>query len=765
MTTMYEREDWTQYRSLTTLCQKAGVPQDDLPALVAKELADNALDACKGGDECEVGLLADGGGFWVADFGEGFDGTDQEIADLFSIKRPMRSSKLIRLPTRGALGNGLRVVAGAVLASNGSLVVHTRGRAIRLVPQDDGRTRAEPVEPLDDMGNRIEVRLGEPLKVNGDTLCWARQAIALAAGRERYKGRSSPFWYDSEAFYELLRSAPGGITVRVFMEQFDGCTGPNAMRIAAGFKMRLANELTREDAERLLSTARHRARDVNPGRLGQVGPSVRGLPVSHAKVTGTIHYRAARGEHDAEVPFVLEAFAEVGDFADFHLSVNRTPIAAACRAFHDKDALIVSGCGLHHKFAVGRRPMRVWLNIETPFMPLLSDGKMPDMKPFLHQIAGVLQKAAKRAKKGAPKDKEAEGLTTKDIILRRLGEAVDLASDGGVFRFSIRQLYYALRPFILKAIGKEPQYDYFSRVISDREVEEGDIKGMYREPRGTLYHPHTREEIQLGTMQVEKYRRPEYTFNKVLYCEKEGIFPTLKAAGWPERHDCMLMTSKGFPSRAARDLIDLLGDSDNDLWFFCLHDADPAGTMIHQSIQEATRARPGRRVRIINLGLDPEEAIALGLQVEDVERKAHGKRQPVADYIDPEMKEWLQSHRVELNAMRPSQLIAWLDGKMAEYVGKVVPPGDVLAESLEEGVRARLTEQITQDILRQANIAERVEREYSRRQPAILASLGTLEDDVRRALDSDPERHWTAPVDQVADRLTDPDFSPLPAAA
>ena len=47
----------------------------------------------------------------------------------------MRSSKLLRLPQRGALGNGLRVVAGAVLASAGSLVVITRNKRIELRPQ------------------------------------------------------------------------------------------------------------------------------------------------------------------------------------------------------------------------------------------------------------------------------------------------------------------------------------------------------------------------------------------------------------------------------------------------------------------------------------------------------------------------------------------------------------------------------------------------------------------------------------------------------
>ena len=52
----------------------------------------------------------------------------------------MMSSKYLRLPTRGAVGNGLRVVAGAVLASGGTLTVITRDRRIELHPERDGTT-------------------------------------------------------------------------------------------------------------------------------------------------------------------------------------------------------------------------------------------------------------------------------------------------------------------------------------------------------------------------------------------------------------------------------------------------------------------------------------------------------------------------------------------------------------------------------------------------------------------------------------------------
>jgi hypothetical protein len=80
-----------------------------------KEVADNALDAST---RMTWGFVPDSEDlYFVEDNGPGLDGTPEEIASLFSIRRPMRSSKLLRLPQRGALGNGLRVVAGAALAS------------------------------------------------------------------------------------------------------------------------------------------------------------------------------------------------------------------------------------------------------------------------------------------------------------------------------------------------------------------------------------------------------------------------------------------------------------------------------------------------------------------------------------------------------------------------------------------------------------------------------------------------------------------------
>jgi hypothetical protein len=53
---MFEREDWTLFRTVEGLQQKAGVPASRLRRLVLKELGDNALDT---GAEIKFGQIAD----------------------------------------------------------------------------------------------------------------------------------------------------------------------------------------------------------------------------------------------------------------------------------------------------------------------------------------------------------------------------------------------------------------------------------------------------------------------------------------------------------------------------------------------------------------------------------------------------------------------------------------------------------------------------------------------------------------------------------
>ena len=237
-------------------------------------------------------------------------------------------------------------------------------------------------------------------------------------------------------------------------------------------------------------------------------------------------------------------------------------------------------------------------------MPITSDGKEPNLEPFLDAICDAVAKAVRKARR----PERQEGMTQKDVVLDNLDDVIAEVSGEEGYRFNARQLFYALRPIVMDETGEELKIGNFTSIITDYETEHGEIPGMYREPRGSITHPHRDETITLGTLMVEEYERPAWTFNKLLYIEKEGAQEALKQNRWLERHDCAVMSSKGFSTRAARDLIDKLAEHDEPVEVFCVHDADACGTMIYQTLQEATKARGARKIKIVNLGLEPWEA-------------------------------------------------------------------------------------------------------------------------------------------------------------
>lgn len=740
----FVREDWTLFRSLGTLGQKAGVAVHKLPQLVAKELADNALDAA---GAVETGMLSNG--FFVADAGPGLPGSDEEIADLFSIARPLRSTKLLRLPTRGALGNGLRVVAGAVVATGGNLDVSTCGRRLRLVPNDDGSTSVTRLGAWAGKGTRIDVRLGKALECTPAMLHWAALAALMAQGEE-YKGKTSPHWYDADSFYELLMAA-GGRPVRDLVSDLDGCTGAKAGEIAKTYLGRSCASLCRDEAENLLLTAQALAKPVNAKRLGRVGEAGN-MPCSYASVDGELYINAARGTTGAIIPFVVEAWVDTDeqgsqDNINLHVFVNKTPITADVSCWHSDKQIVISGAGLKHYVAkCGRfKPVSIWLNIVTPYMPITSDGKAPDLLRMFSQITEVLERATSRAKRGRRQNGTDKAPSQKDVVYSKIDWARNHLSKNGQHRYDQRNMFYEIRPFLINDAGiKQPDYDYFSRILTDYENEHGDIPGMYRDNRGVLYHPHTGEIMQLGTRMVEQYKRPEWQFNKILYIEKEGFFSILIDEQWPEKHDCALLTSKGQATRAVKDLLDYLGDTGEDILFYCVHDADAAGTQIYQSLQDATPSRPGRKVQIINLGLEPWEAVDMGLQVEDLPESKQQK--PYANYVPESWGTWLQTHRTELNVMGPALFIAWLDRKMEEYgAGKLIPPNEVAAIEYTKSAHDAIREILAERILKAAGIDALVaEHMKSITTPAAL--IGTIKDSVG----SDPTQSWRDPVTKLA---------------
>jgi len=748
----FEREDWALFRTVEGLQQKAGVAKNKLTRLVLKELADNALDE---GGQVRVGKLPNGGGYFIEDGGGGIDGAPADVARLFSISRPLVSTKLLRLPTRGALGNGLRVVAGAVLASSGTLTVITRNRRMELRPEHDGTTKVLKATKADfPLGTRIEISFGPALPKDQWALNWAQTACRMAEGKT-YAGRSSPWWYDGPQFQELLY-ASGSTPVRQLIANLDGCTGATAGEIVAAARLNrtVCRKVTRDQATELLEVARTYARSVKADRLGAAGANV--FPnAAYAQASGVAEFGSVKPL--AEVPFVVETWAEEacavleGRDTSLLVCVNRTPVTGSIYATRDKRDIDAFGCGLSHTIAqasIGAH-FDITINIISPYIPITSDGKEPDLRPFLDVIRDVTQKAVRKARRPT-----AGGRTSqKDIVLDNLDEAIAAVSGDGQFRFGERQVLYVVRKIVQDEIGATLTTANFKSIITDFEAEHREIPMMYREPRGSIYHPHRQETITLGTLMVEEYERPIWTFNKLVYIEKEGFVEALKAVRWPERHDCSLISSKGFTTRAVRDLVDKLAEHDEPVTVFCVHDADAYGTMIYQTFQEATKARGARKIQIVNLGLEPWEAIAMGLEVENVEKT--DKRKPVADYVrdrkdGAHWEEWLQTHRVELNAMTTPQFIEWLDGKMAAY-DKLIPPADILKAELSARIEDKICDAITARILREANVDARIAAALAEIEPPDSTALA---EGIKQLFEEKPEAEWRDHIEIVATELT-----------
>jgi hypothetical protein len=146
------------------------------------------------------------------------------------------------------------------------------------------------------------------------------------------------------------------------------------------------------------------------------------------------------------------------------------------------------------------------------------------------------------------------------------------------------------------------------------------------------------------------------------------------------------------------------------------------------------------------------------LEVETLEVETNARRKPVANYVrqyeDGDWDEWLQTHRVELNAMTTPELIDWLDRKMHEFgAGKLIPPADVLEEDLAERTREKVRAAIADRILREAGLDAQVE--------AAMAALELPDGDelargVAQLFEDQPDAEWRDHIEAAANEQAKP---------
>jgi hypothetical protein len=244
-----------------------------------------------------------------------------------------------------------------------------------------------------------------------------------------------------------------------------------------------------------------------------------------------------------------------------------------------------------------------------------------------------------------------------------------------------------VRKLIQPYTSKDLDYVYFAQdLLVQYQREHGALRGLYADPRGVLYEPHTGRAIPLGTMAVEVYQFPAWRYDKILYVEKKGLWPILQDAQLAERYDMAVVAGEGYATEAIRVLFQH-ANTEQQYQLFVLHDADPDGYNIARTLREETDRMPGYAVEIHDLGLTIEEVLALGLDTEEFTRQ---KALPSGLVLSEASqvafagrrlgpKSWI-AQRVELNAFSAPALVTYLEQQLqrAGVRGKVIPSAKAL---------------------------------------------------------------------------------------
>jgi hypothetical protein len=412
---MVSRAHWHAYTSPSTISQETGVPISDMLRSVAKELTDNALDWCdKHGCPGEVTVAMEGTHtIIVTNAGPPWDAEPEKLAQIFSLARGSISSKLWRLPTRGAMGLGALQITGSVASGDGAITISSCNRRTVLRPRtEDGYTKILEVTEIDyPAGTQIRIEVDPAYPADPCALAWAQTAIQLArSSKEPYLGAPSVHWFDADSFWSLLHAVNSGTRLHDFLERFDGCsTRKIKQQLTEGFNKRsLCSALNRQDACELLILLKKNIAPINAGQLSSLGQKA--WPGCEGYAIVRDYFEHGVRPPPATIPFVVECWADVDtgaspdDVSLDELTINRSPTIShlLCQRSRGRDVVL----GINRRrinLSLPKIASQFMLNITAPFVPVLSGGKLADITPFADAIGKVIEQAVAKAQRSARK--------------------------------------------------------------------------------------------------------------------------------------------------------------------------------------------------------------------------------------------------------------------------------------------------------------------------------------------------------------------------
>jgi hypothetical protein len=523
-----------------------------------------------------------------------------------------------------------------------------------------------------------------------------------------------------------IRKGGKDLTLRSFVKQFKGLSDNTKAKavcdaIVGISKLSDCDRLSSDEIKSLLEVMQANCDPPAPQVLGVIGEDHFKSRLDEWYGIKRHWYKKVLDTLDG-IPFVFEVFvAETEQPGPIFGGVNFSPTFDDPFAGQQFKTEKLTGYGIRgflQNAYVRKGYTAAVFHLSCPSLQFLDRGKThiaknPELTeritPALWKVSKLLYKEEKRRQRAASSTKvspisRGSKWTLKEAVFDVLQKAIAAATGKGQYPVSARTLYYQVRPLIQAYTSKSLNYDYFSQtLLTDYQYRWGEIEQLYYDPRGVLYEPHTGHSVPLGTREVDEYVFPVWLYNKILYVEKKGLWPILKAAELAERYDMAVVGGEGYASEAVRTLFKH-ADSKTGYQLFVLHDADPYGYNIARTLQEETYRMRGYYVQVIDLGLKIDEAVEMGLETEEFTRKNDLPYGLVLNEIEKEMfigektawEKWWTCQRVELNALSAPQLVNYIERKLekAGAYPKVIPSDEALPKLSDNLFRDELNTHI-----------------------------------------------------------------------
>ena len=446
---MFEREDWTLFRTVEGLQQKAGVPQRPAPAPRPQGADDNALDT-----ETAMPDRADRRRTPSSSRTRG-------PASTASRRRSRRCSRSVgRCARRSSCG--CRSAARSATACGwwpvpcwppaATLVVETRDRRLWLRPEHDGSTTvSRPARSSTRSAPASRSGSARRCPATRDPFAWVRRRSPAGRRARRTTARPRRSGTTPPQFHELLL-ASGAQPLRA-----PGCAARRLQRRQGG-QDRRGGRLEPHDLRRGHARARRRrcsrrpaqnARPVRPERLGFVGRDALRRRF-YAIERGSVEFGSV--EPQAEIPFVVEAWV-----SRYHRPErqerHRARRAREPHAGHGRDreptavrqATRGSRVRLRARAQLRRAPTKGALrhHAATSRRPTCRSPRTARRPTSALRGHDRRRRSARRCEGAARRAEEhEERAAQKQIVLDNLDAAIAKVSGDGEYRFNERQVLY-----------------------------------------------------------------------------------------------------------------------------------------------------------------------------------------------------------------------------------------------------------------------------------------------------------------------------------